>query len=252
MKIRTWWLLGMLVACAIPGTHAFAGNQQEESPRAEIDPAVLTEGFLAAHPDLRWRREGIEAFEKGRHAEAMTYFQRAARHADKPSQAMVAGMYWDGQGVARDRALGYAWMDLAAERQYPDFVLFRERYWSQMTEPERASALERGQAVYAEYGDAVAKPRLETILRRERRKTTGSRLGFVGNLTIIPQTGPLAGSGMTLSGEQYYAKEYWEPEAYWQLQDEIWRAPQREGKVDVGDVEQVRGDAPATQPDPQE
>ena len=63
-----------------------------------------------------------------------------------------------------------------------------------------------------------------------------------GNLVIVPNTGPLADTEITLRGDQYYAPEYWEPEAYWRLQDRIWKAPVRE-RVDVGDVEQV--EAPA-------
>lgn len=228
-----WCLVALVAALAGP----VAAN--ESGKRPEIDPAVLTEGFLAAHPDLRWRGEGVRAYEAGDFESAATYFRRAARHADKPSQAMLAEMYWRGVGVDRDRALGYVWMDLAGERMYPDFIVMRERYWNELDEAERASAIERGQAVFAEYADDVAKPRLETILRRERRRTTGSRTGFVGNLTIIPNTGPMAGTGMTLSGEQYYAKEYWEPEHYWQLQDQIWRAPPR-GRVDASDLQPVR------------
>lgn len=232
MMKRIW--VGAVMAVVLP----FAVLAKESKP--EIDPAVLTEGFLAAHPDLRWRREGAHAFEKGDYPVALKQFQRAAKYADKASQAMVADMYWRGLGVPQDRVLGYIWMDLAAERLYQDFVVHRERYWNQMSEAERASAIRRGQALYAEYGDEVAKPRLETILRRAARNVTGSRTGFVGNVTIIPYTGPFAGSGMTLSGDQYYAKKYWEPEKYWQLQDEIWKAPVREGQVEVGDPTTVR------------
>ena len=202
---------------------------------------MLTEGFLSAHPDLRWRREGIRSLEKGEASIALQQFKRAARHADKPSQAMVADLYWRGEGVSRDRAEAYVWMDLAAERLYPDFVMFRERYWMQMSEAERASALERGEAVYAEYGDDVAKPRLERILSRERRKVTGSRAGFVGALTIIPNTGPMAGTGMSLNAEQYYADKYWKPEAYWALHDALWREPAK-GRADVGELQPLRGD----------
>src|SRR5690606_25562983 len=155
------------------GSPVLAAAEAEEGQRAaEIDPAVLTDGFLSAHPDLRWRREGIQAYEDGDHDAALSFFQRAARYADKPSQAMVAGMYSAGNGTAVDRTIAYAWMDLAAERLYPDFVVFRERYWNGLDEAERAAAVLRGQAIYAEYGDAVAKPRLETVLRRERRGIT--------------------------------------------------------------------------------
>lgn len=211
----------------------------QSGSRAEINPDILTEGFLSAHPDLRWRREGLRSYERGDHASALTQFKRAARYADKPSQLLVAEMYWTGAGVPRDRAMGYIWMDLAAERMYHDFVVFRERYWNQMTEAERADAIERGEEVYAEYGDDVAKPRLAQILRRERRNVTGSRVGFVGNLTITPNTGPLAGTGMTISGDQYYADEYWVPEKYFEMQDNIWGETLR-GRVQVGDVETVR------------
>ena len=40
----------------------------------------------------------------------------------------------------------------------------------------------------AALADDAAKPRLEAVLRREKRKVTGSRVGFVGTLTIIPFT----------------------------------------------------------------
>ncbi len=67
---------------------------------------------------------------------------------------------------------------------------------------------------------------------------TGSRVGFTGALEIIPMSGPFAGTGLRIPGHRYYAKEYWEPQAYWRLQDRTWKAPLRE-KVEVGDVEQV-------------
>src|SRR3546814_6828921 len=83
----------------------------------------------------------------------MDQFLRAARYADKPSQAMVAEMHWRGLGVPQDRELGYAWMDLAAERMYPNFVIKRERYWQLLDADQRSNAIERGQQLLAEYGD---------------------------------------------------------------------------------------------------
>lgn len=227
----------LLFAFATMPAHA-----QTKQPE-QVDPAMLTEGFLAAHPDLRWRLEGLHAYEAKDFGVAMTRLLRAARHADKPSQAIVAEMHWRGVGVPQDRALGYAWMDIAAERLYPAFLAHREAYWEALSPAEREEAITRGQAVLAEYGDDVAKPRLEKVMRRERRNVTGSRVGFVGNLTIIPYTGPLAGTGMTLTGEEYYADKYWEPKAYWAHQDTVWNAPLR-GRVTVGDVERADGAAP--------
>lgn len=151
---------------------------------------------------------------------------------------MVAEMHWNGIGVAVDRPLAYAWMDIAAERLYHDFLVRREGMWRALDSAQQRDAIERGQPLLAEYGDDVAKPRLEKILRREKRRATGSRVGYVGNLTIVPFTGPLAGTGMTLSGDQYFAPKYWQPEKYWELQDAIWKAPLK-GRVRVGDVENV-------------
>jgi len=229
-------LLAMCLLCAAaPAARAADGGGRGAGP----DPAVLTDGFLAAHPDLRWRAAGARAYGQGDYPAALEQFKRAAYHGDKPSQAIIADMYWRGTGVARDPAIAYAWMDIAAERLYPDFLAQREVYWSRLDEAQRRDAVDRGQAILAGYGDAVAKPRLEKILRCAARNVTGSRVGYVGNLTIIPYTGPLAGTGMTVRGDQYYDRRYWQPEDYWRLQDAVWKTPMK-GRVDVGEVEPLK------------
>jgi len=216
-----------------------------------ISPEMMTEGFLAAHPDLRWRREGLHAYANGRYAEAYRHFLRAARYADKPAQAMLAEMHWKGIGVPQDREIGYAWMDLAAERLYSAFVVLRESYWQQLDAAQRTQAIERGQALLAEYGDGAAKPRMAKVLQRHRGGT-GSRVGFVGNLEIIPFTGPnasgMSGGGLRISGEDYYAPKYWQAERYFEWQDEAWDALPRTGRVKVGELE--RADAAAADDEP--
>lgn len=215
-----------------------------------ISPELMTEGFLSAHPDLRWRREGLHAYSNKRYDQAMEYFLRAARYADKPAQAMIAEMYWTGIGAAQDRALGYAWMDLAAERFYSNFIIKREEYWRALDEAEQRDAIARGQPLLAEYGDDVAKPRMAKMLRKHR-SVTGSRVGFVGNLEIIPFTGPYAGTGLTIRGDDYYAPKYWQPEKYFEWQDEVWDAPAaRKGRVKVGEIEQTGKPASEKEPTP--
>ena len=211
--------------------------------RAEAPPRITDDmvaaGFLEGHPDLRWRREAIIQQDAGRPEIAFEQFKRAARHADKPSAAMVAEMYWEGIGVAQDRALAYVWMDLAAERMWRPFLAKREAYWAALDPAEQARALEEGKAVYAEYGDDVAKPRKEAALERARKRITGSRVGFVGSLTIeIP--GP-AGN-IRIRGDEFYNPTYWRSDRYWAWQDELWRDA-RPGIVDVGPVSDA-GSAP--------
>ena len=212
-----------------------------------ISPELMTEGFLSAHPDLRWRREGLYAYANKRYDEAMRYFLRASRHADKPAQAMIAEMHWEGIGVPQDRELGYAWMDLAAERFYSNFVILREQYWETLDETQRSNAIERGQSLLAEHGDDVAKKRMAKVLRKHRG-VTGSRVGFVGNLQIIPFTGPNAGTGLTIRADEYYAEKFWRPDRYFEWQDQMWDAPPaRKGRVEVGEVENASTKSPTSE-----
>ena len=200
------------------------------------DPLMLAAGFLDYHPDLRFRLEGLKAYNDGNREKARDLLERAALYGDKPSQGLVGEMLWNGDGVPKDRALAYAWMDLAAERHYRPLLILRERYWRDMDETERDAAVSRGLALYERYGDAVAKPRLAQVLRRGRMQATGSRTGFVGNLTVVV---PLAGGDVSIPGSQFYDQRYWQPDKYWAWQDAVWTNPRR-GEVNVGDVEKVQ------------
>ncbi len=218
--------LAVLVALAAGAPTARAGD-------APPDPLLLAQpGFLDAHPDLRWRGEGVRSLERGRAREALVYFRRAARHADKPAQAMLGEMHWTGNGVEPDRALAYAWMDLAAERGYPAFLALRERYWAALDDDERARAIAIGGDLYADYADDVAKPRLERVLERARRNVTGSRLGIAGTLKM-QIFGP--GGWTTMDGSIYYQARLWKADEYWQWQDREWRRPPQ-GRVTIGPI----------------
>ena len=245
----TGWLAAML---AIPGM-AMADDPPASAPHVSAPPAghlevdaqgrVELQGdeplaqylilrFMQGHPDLQWRLRGREAYARGDHARALRQFHEGARFADKPSQAMLGEMYWEGIGVPRDHALGYAWMDLAAERLYEDFVILRERYWSQMDAATRADALTRGQALLREYGDARAKPRQARAMRRARPYASDIG-GFFGNLPVIPPSG--AGrDAITLRGSEYFDDTFWDPDAYFAWQDTIWRTLHDSGRVEVG------------------
>src|SRR3546814_148199 len=143
---KTWWCLPVLLSTAF----ASMADKPPLPPDPTENPVMVTSGFLNSHPDLRYRLLGMEAMREDRHGDAFKFFRRAAHFADKPSQGMVAEMLWNGDGVERDRALAYAWMDLAAERGYAGFLGLRERYWSALDEAGRARALEAGQEVRSE------------------------------------------------------------------------------------------------------
>lgn len=243
MYTRYRWPALALVAglVTIPLPALAASPEAPDPPREDNEAIVHSQAFLSGHPDLRWRLYALREQDNGNHERAFRYFQRAARYADKPSQAAVAEMLWEGTGVARDRPLAYAWMDLAAERGQRKFIGWRELYWQQLDEAGRARALDVGQAVYAEYGDDVAKPRQERVMRRMRRQVTGSRTGLAGSMLVVPVED---GHAQTpVDGSRFHNPKYWEPELYWHWQDEIWeQLPQ--GIIEVLPLRPLEDDEP--------
>lgn len=223
------WVVGVSFALAMAGSGWAAGGNREQQ-----NAMTQSGSFLAGHPDMRWRTEGVKSYGDGRYMDALKQFKRAARHADKPAQAMIADMYWRGEGVKTDRALAYAWMDLAAERGYKFMLAKREAYWMALTEAERSEALQRGVAVYAEFGDEAAKPRIEKALHKARAQTTGSRVGAVGALTVLISDG--AGGFMSVDGSQYYNTKFWKPDEYFKWQEQVWSEMPR-GQVEVGELQ---------------
>lgn len=220
--------------------------------------AMLAEGgyggFLDAHPDLRHYRYALAAYLDADYTTAMRHFRKAARYSDKPSQALIAEMLWEGQGVPRDRALAYAWMDLAAERGSRRFLIQRERYWNALDEAERADAVARGAAIYAEFGDDVAQGRLVRTMRRASLELAGSRTGFGGNVTIHAATAgsfgapvPVAAAGgdaavqssQSLPAVSFFAPQFWKSQQYFAWRDGYWERQVTTGLVEVGEVEQV-------------
>ena len=202
-------------------------------PDPEEDRIMRSAGFFSSHPDLRYRLLGLEELKQGRHEDALKFFTRAGFYADKPSQGMVAEMYWTGQGTQVDPVLGYIWMDLAAERGYEGFVILRERYWKALDADQRARAVAEGQALYAKYGDAAAQPRLDAVLRRGRSRVTGSRVGATGTLQILV---PGPGGYESIDGSHFYHERFWDPKQYRAWHDAIWKKP-RVGRVTVGELE---------------
>ena len=210
-------------------------------------------GFVESHPDLRNYRTGIREYRLGNLEKAFRSFRMASRYSDKPSQAVVAEMHWHGKGVALNRPLGYAWMDLAAERGNHRLLAQREKYWEAMSEAERAQALALGEQVYAEFGDAVAQRRLEVALRREKNQLAGSRTGYTGNTQIaapMPGAGDAAGGDphgvipmISVPASSFYASAYWDPKEYYAWRERLWEHEQRElqpGVVEVHGIEQVK------------
>lgn len=228
----------LLLGCLAPAARAddnapVAGDTREQR-------VMHTRTFLNAHPDLKHRTEGWLAYDAGDHVLAMAEFKRAALYADKLSQAMVAELLWKGLGVEVDRAAAYAWSDIAAERGYPTFVRLREQYWAQLDALERARAVDVGNALLADYADAVARPRMAQFLKRAVQHDRFSSVSLRPPREVrVPDS---SGNMTRIPAHRFYAGQHWDPVQYQAWHDAQWM-PSREGRVDVGNVEQV--EAPA-------
>ncbi len=220
-----------------------------------ISTAVDAGSFARHHPDQYFFKRGMDAYLDGKPHAAATDFRRAARYADKTSQLALAFLFRDGKVTGTpDHAQAYAWADLAAERGYPDFLVVREKIWAALDEATRARALAVGETLYAEYGDAIAKPRLERELRRGLASKTGSRSGsntarpsvtdlsdaaaraafvatFLSEVTrpgvqpinaFVHAVASADDAGVNVFAGDYYADENWRPAAYWRARDADW------------------------------
>lgn len=201
------WIVGLLLAWSLP-----AGAQSLSPPVSPLtaiqqrqletlNDMLSLDSVSWNHPDLRYRNLGMEAYKQGDKDRALRFFIEASRYADKASQALVAVIYWTGDGTAVDRPRAYAWMDLAASMGYHDLLVQREAYWQQLSEQERATALEVGKAIYDEYGDDKGIRRLKGQMAMVASGVTGSHAGFVGNGTVVmPGVGPDISSLGALNG----------------------------------------------------
>lgn len=244
----------MLPVLCLLGACASTGKFADNAPPAMIDEgAWKSRGFVNAHPDLKHRLKGQVHFEEGRFDEARAEFVEAAHYGDKLSQAMIAEMYWSGQGGPVDRAKAYAWMDLAAERGFVTFVSKRERYWQAMSTAEQEKAKGIGSELYAAYGDAAGVKRLSFKLKSGIAGSVVRRMGYTSRgKVIVPGAHtrvqlygggyrPLqAVGGAVVDFDDFYNPDFWRVDQYVN-----WHAKQlelaRRGFVEVGEPKAVDG-----------
>jgi len=152
-------------------------------------------------PGARPYVQAMEDFRNGRMFSARHNFLEAAHWADKIAQYNLGVIHYQGHGVPVDRPRAWAWFDLAAERGYPQLVDMAALVWEEFDEREQAAARDIRAELAERYSDAVAIPRTARYMELEQRRMTGSRVGMIGNLTII------TGDGVTRSGEDFYRRE---------------------------------------------
>jgi len=214
------------VFCMLIGIGLLAANARGAGDPAE-DPEVMKTLLAMSkmstwhHPDQWGMTAGMRAYAHRRYGDAMKYFEVGAQYADKLSQLSIGLMYKNGEGVAKDPVMAYAWMDLACERGYPQFVATRDELKETLTPAQLARAESQRTQLAKRYADEVAQPRMVFELKQAIMQMTGSLAGY-----------DAAGK---------YPKKDWDPALYFATRDREWK-----NSVTVGPVEEV--DPPATAP----
>lgn len=237
-----------------------APDDQRNDPAIQKTLRAMDDASTWYHPDLYGEFAGVRRYMNKDYAGAMKYFEIGAYYADKLSQLSIGLMYVNGEGVAKDPATGYAWLDLAAEREYPEFVATRDRVRATLTPDELQRAHGIRDALAQRYADDVAKPRMVAQLALGQMEVTGSHLGAFGN--IIHMRGKEGCTGSTIVGNQVlpeagcgsdeiYAEARWKPEKYFASRDSQWKATVTVGAINTGSDSPAKTDGakPDAKPD---
>ena len=250
--MRGWfqqrWLAAVLILLA-SASIAQADEDPLNDPSVQKTLRAMSDASTWYHPDQFGEFTGLRRYAHHQYKDALKYFEVGAYYADKLSQLSIGLMYMNGEGVAKDPIVAYAWLDLAAERDYPDFVATRDRVKATLTPEQLRKGQEQRDKLAERYADAVAKPRMAVQLHQGQMQVTGSHTGFdsgVSQLNNKPTCGPsvVVGGVETpnagCGGASLYAKSRWEPKEYFASRDAEWKA-----SVSVGAIEAPPASPPA-------
>lgn len=254
-------ILAVAILAASFPVLAGPGSSTRPKPRISAEGHQIIRAMTTAstwgHPDLYGQFAGMANYAHGDYKDALKHFKYGARYADKLSQLCIGLMYLNGRGVKRDPATAWAWLALAAERDYPQFVATRDRVRGQLDPAQRVHAERIRTKLAATYSDKVAKPRMRHELQYWRTQITGSHTGFNSGVKHVDKRAlemAMAGGGgsgasnpacssktiegvpMSGCGGNFYAKWRWDPDTYFAVKDARWKA-----SVNVGALKQVKG-----------
>lgn len=222
-----------------------------ETPQVKQLLEAMNHADTTGHPDLFGEFAGLRRLYSGDYRDALKYFQFGARYADKLSELSIGLMYVNGRGVKKDPAVACAWLTLAAEREYPSFVMARDRVCNSLTpgQQDRARAVHR--KLLPTYGDEAAKRRMALELRVGNTQLTGSRVGYDFHVLLVPLPGHemqrasdctsgkvalyIGAVPVPRSGCGHYDMALSDPHTYFAARDWQWR-----GTVTVGPLQSTR------------
>lgn len=162
MNIRDL-MAGMLLL--LTAGSSMAGGQQfgSEAPDAKqarvldyIADMNCPQGIEHYLPGAYYYCVGRKALARKDPLHARTMFETAAGWGSKQAQFMLGLLYFNGEGMPKNRPLGIAWLRLSSERDTPYFIAVTNSAITQSTLAERTAAAELLVKMRPVYGDARA------------------------------------------------------------------------------------------------
>lgn len=160
-------LIVALLASGTANTAAYARTPAAQDPRCNDATFPFLPGeFNFCVATKMWARKDYKD------AEQMLLL--AAGWGSKPAQQMLGLAYLNGAGLAVDRPLGLAWLEIASERKSPEYLAVSKNARAQATAEERARADVLYQQLRERYRDNVAALRAKKRFDRELAELAGN------------------------------------------------------------------------------
>jgi len=173
--------LVLAVAMAAPGAARAQASGDAASLPATMKCDPLLARALPGEFDFCLARN---RWNQGQHAQAVEFLELAAGWGNKGAQAALGVAYFNGDGVARDRPLGLAWLGLAAERQAPTASGLFASARGKVDAAEFARADMLYQQMRGKYADDVAAARADRRYRREVHALEGEPTYGMGRCIV--------------------------------------------------------------------
>jgi hypothetical protein len=159
MKTKCFWLVVGVLASISPAPLSLAASPSE--PEFESLPRQDYYDLL--------RKAERATRDKGS-TDISELEKRLACAGNQASQAVLASLYFGGQGIGKDDLAGYAWLKLASASGLPRFKQLVETLDKSMTADQRATADAKVAALQALYGPAA------THMTCTKAEATGSHM----------------------------------------------------------------------------
>jgi len=186
------------------------------------------------NPGMAAYMDATAHYEARRFDAAYDQYIEAAGWGNKLAQFNLGTMHYNGIGAARDVARAWAWIELSAERQYPQLRAAAREVWSELDAVEQS----RAQRIYQsellpKYGDEATLPRAKRYVSRRYRAATGSRLGGSGSNTLLVQPS----DDIQSVGDVYYDEDGWRVERWLEAEKEWFERMMSQG-VPIAEFEE--------------